>query len=1346
VSEFLNKGPEHCNNNINNNNNSNNNNSSNKDNSDELHELRLTQATVNVGVIGHVAHGKSTLVRHLTGVTTGKSSREQKRNCTIQLGYANVKIWECGKCGAHSYSSSKPDTSHCAACNTEMQLLQHVSFVDCPGHDAFISTMINGTAVMDAAVLVISAAEACPQPQTEEHLAAAELMGIKRFVIVQNKVDLCDSADKAEEHARSIERFVKGTAAEGAPIIPTVAQTGVNMDAVVEALAALLPAHTDPVDLSQDELRMNIVRTFKVNAPGCTPARLCGGILGGSIASGVARIGDVCEIRPGTLLADGSVQPLFTAIGSMRCEATPLECAVPGGLIGICTGLDPMLCMNDRLVGHVAGAPGTLPPVWHTLQSSFVPVVLEDIKGKGSKVKLTKGDTINVHVGTLQRQAEVIRKADQKDGELGKVILRLSAPVCAAEGQRVTFFKGTRLVGFGNLQKGKPSWEVDLPPAPAAETLQALTDQAIVTYCEIKAKVVTEEAPKDTRVQENVEVPTVNEPVSLHVRVTESKPSSKEETEEAWCDPTALLSKKKKKKKTDAVENNKSTDVGYVEEAAKSEKATCPNVEVPTKATACDVSAAVDPFKAKKKKKKKAIKTTAESDELSRRDKEEDCTVVGGSNTRTLCGTATLKEEKSQSDTNQAENTASAVSSPVVKGAAATDLAAVEVEQSESMRLGADVTGADVTDMGATAQLSEKDMRRAATIAARAACDTRCHFYPEELPCEGDLVVVAISQITDMGVHVTLPEYSCAPGFIPLRELTRKNRIRNVRALVPEGSETVCSVSRVEEGHMELSMARVTKAEAYVVKQKYREASTAHAVLRRAAEIIRQPLRELYQNVAWPLMDSANEHGATSVYEALRLCVNSPATMLRQLGDGSEVGNMQDAVLSEAARRMPVRVLRCHATVDVRCFTPDGIGAVRQALLAGEAAAERAARSCNAQLKFEVQLVSPPVYAIELTCRDASAAADVMWSVVDEIRAEAGRVGASFDLQTAPMIKADGLFAEQPLDAPKSVQVVAPEPVEAIACAAEANEEKACVSLVAATPCEKVAVEAVEPSVHVRLISLGRRKVTVLEGLGQGVPGLDLAAMCSALKARFSCNGTIIKEKGAPMLQLSGDQRLGVRAFLLHEGILLAANIHMHGGGGGGETQSPQAPVASKHDAPGNDAQHCGIQIDAGEEAAPCGDTCAPHSWGAYGVLADRCFGNAAWGAKVPCKLPAPKVLVRPKLTQVANFSSICHAVGRSCDHVKLFIEAELATSTSLQGDGCGLVIRGRFKEANIISILRSYVKEYVKCAACGRFATTMERKQSIRADVLCCPTCTATRALAPIKAATYHAQVGRRR
>lgn len=124
------------------------------------------QATINIGTIGHVAHGKSTLVKAISGVNTVRHMDEQVRSITIKLGYANAKIFKCEGCPEpscyQSFSSEKEDNFDCQKCKKKMTLLKHVSFVDCPGHDILMATMLTGAAVMDAALLLISAEMDCP--------------------------------------------------------------------------------------------------------------------------------------------------------------------------------------------------------------------------------------------------------------------------------------------------------------------------------------------------------------------------------------------------------------------------------------------------------------------------------------------------------------------------------------------------------------------------------------------------------------------------------------------------------------------------------------------------------------------------------------------------------------------------------------------------------------------------------------------------------------------------------------------------------------------------------------------------------------------------------------------------------------------------------------------------------------------------------------------------------------------------------------------------------------------------------------------------------------------------------
>jgi translation initiation factor 2 subunit 3 len=139
-----------------------------------------------------------------------------------------------------------------------------VSFVDCPGHDILMATMLNGAAVMDAALLLIAASEPCPQPQTSEHLAAVDIMKLRNIIILQNKVDLVKE-EQARDQYEKIKSFVTGTVAEGAPIVPISAQLQYNIDVLAQYLACYLPVPTRDF-LSPP--RMLVIRSFDINKPG----------------------------------------------------------------------------------------------------------------------------------------------------------------------------------------------------------------------------------------------------------------------------------------------------------------------------------------------------------------------------------------------------------------------------------------------------------------------------------------------------------------------------------------------------------------------------------------------------------------------------------------------------------------------------------------------------------------------------------------------------------------------------------------------------------------------------------------------------------------------------------------------------------------------------------------------------------------------------------------------------------------------------------------------------------------------------------------------------------------------
>eukprot|EP00010_Vexillifera_abyssalis_P006249 CAMPEP_0201544684 /NCGR_PEP_ID=MMETSP0173_2-20130828/1300_1 /ASSEMBLY_ACC=CAM_ASM_000268 /TAXON_ID=218659 /ORGANISM="Vexillifera sp., Strain DIVA3 564/2" /LENGTH=474 /DNA_ID=CAMNT_0047952893 /DNA_START=27 /DNA_END=1451 /DNA_ORIENTATION=- len=424
------------------------------------------QATINIGTIGHVAHGKSTVVKALSGVKTVKYKSELERNITIKLGYANAKIFKCTnpKCvrpGCYtSHGSKKSDAPKCGVkgCNGTMKLLRHVSFVDCPGHDILMATMLNGAAVMDAALLLIAGNEPCPQPQTSEHLAAIEIMKLQNILILQNKIDLV-TKDDAIEQEKQITKFVQGTVGQNAPIIPISAQLQFNTDVLCEYIVKHIPIPKR--DFAADP-RLIVIRSFDVNKPGTLVDDLKGGVAGGSIFQGVLRVGDRIEVRPGIVSRHpetGKIKcvPVESRITSLFAEQNSLKFAVPGGLIGVGTLIDPTLCRQDRLVGQVVGSPGKLPDVFTELEINFFLLrrllgIRSDDKKSSRVSKLTTGEVLMVNIGSTSTGGKVL--AVKRD--LAKVVL--IHPVCTMNGEKIALSrrvdKHWRLIGWGAIMRG----------------------------------------------------------------------------------------------------------------------------------------------------------------------------------------------------------------------------------------------------------------------------------------------------------------------------------------------------------------------------------------------------------------------------------------------------------------------------------------------------------------------------------------------------------------------------------------------------------------------------------------------------------------------------------------------------------------------------------------------------------------------------------------------------------------------------------------------------------------------------------------------------------------------------
>ncbi|MCQ4333987.1 translation initiation factor IF-2 subunit gamma [Natronomonas sp. F2-12] len=403
------------------------------------------QPEVNIGLVGHVDHGKTTLVEALSGAWTDQHSEEMKRGISIRLGYADATFRECPDLEEperYTVEESCPDGS-------ESEHLRTVSFVDAPGHETLMATMLSGAAIMDGAVLVIAANEPVPRAQTEEHLMALDIIGIENIVIAQNKIDLVDR-EQAVRNYEQIEAFVEGTVAEDAPIVPVSAQQGANTDLLIGTIEEEIPTPERDPDA---DAQLQIARSFDINRPGTTWEDLTGGVVGGSLTQGRLAVDDDIEIKPGREIEEGGsseYHPVETAVRSLQAGGEFVEETTPGGLLGVGTGLDPSLTKGDALAGQVAGPPGSLPPT-HERFTMDVELLDRVVGEETDEIEpISTGEPLMLTVGTATTVGSVTSARDDE------CEVQLKRPVCAASGAKIAVNRRVgarwRLIGVGTLR------------------------------------------------------------------------------------------------------------------------------------------------------------------------------------------------------------------------------------------------------------------------------------------------------------------------------------------------------------------------------------------------------------------------------------------------------------------------------------------------------------------------------------------------------------------------------------------------------------------------------------------------------------------------------------------------------------------------------------------------------------------------------------------------------------------------------------------------------------------------------------------------------------------------------
>ncbi|MCE9593552.1 MAG: selenocysteine-specific translation elongation factor [Planctomycetes bacterium] len=329
-----------------------------------------------IGTAGHIDHGKSSLVRALTGVDPDRLKEEQERGMTIDLGYAPLAL---------------PDG-------------RTVGLIDVPGHERFVRNMVAGATGVDVVVLVVAADDGV-MPQTREHLHILQLLGVRRGFVALNKIDLVEAelVDIAEDDVRTA---TKGTFLEGCAIVRVSATKGVGLDAVKQELFRLAAA-TEPRSAA-GVFRMPIQRVFS--------ARGFGTVVTGVPVSGSIEVGATLEVQPGNLR--GKVRGL-QAYGE----------TVTSARAGHRTALNLADVAHESVArGSVVAAPGFFAPL------AMVGARLDVLADLDRAVTHRMG--IRLHTGTADPTGEVILLDQERlvPGASGLVQLRLDEPVVCAPG------------------------------------------------------------------------------------------------------------------------------------------------------------------------------------------------------------------------------------------------------------------------------------------------------------------------------------------------------------------------------------------------------------------------------------------------------------------------------------------------------------------------------------------------------------------------------------------------------------------------------------------------------------------------------------------------------------------------------------------------------------------------------------------------------------------------------------------------------------------------------------------------------------------------------------------------
>ena len=386
---------------------------------------------INVIIAGHIDHGKTTLLHKLSGKWTDTHSEELKRGITIKLGYADTIVYKDKEYNIEE--KGKP--------------ARYISFIDAPGHEMLMATMLSGAAIVDAAILVVAANEGI-KPQTKEHLMALQAKNIKDIIIIQNKIDLV-SKEKAKENYENLKKSLKGTVAENAPIIPVSALQEINIDKIYEEICKIKIPERD----KKETPIFLVARSFDINRPGTKPENLKGTVLGGTLKQGILKVGDTIEIKPGITIKEAnqiSYRTIKTKISSLHKGKYELKELTPGGSASIETELDMSVGKTDALSGCVASLEKKLPEISTEIKMKYelFPEIFgalneTDVQPLKTTEMLMLSANTSVTIGTIKKLSK------------NEVMFSLKIPIVPFKKENIGIARNInghwRLIGYGEI-------------------------------------------------------------------------------------------------------------------------------------------------------------------------------------------------------------------------------------------------------------------------------------------------------------------------------------------------------------------------------------------------------------------------------------------------------------------------------------------------------------------------------------------------------------------------------------------------------------------------------------------------------------------------------------------------------------------------------------------------------------------------------------------------------------------------------------------------------------------------------------------------------------------------------